>query len=829
MKYNYKGEFRDTFDRKYEVFLEDTKQPHTYKELTLSTSPVTITQNSEGLFAPIKPLSCTIRIVTPEIISDLYSENNKAIRMMVREHGAHITMFDGYVTPFIYNQTYAHALDELEIEGVSRLSVLKDIDYVTLGDKPQMLSFKDIICHILRVGAGYRDDEINFRYYKTFETEDDRILRLSDLSISEANFFDDDDERTPWKMYDVLSEIFKYLGVSLVEHDLYLYLVDYQHISTFTDNDVYCFNENDNFEDVSATDIIREDEIPVVNVIGYDQYASNDANISYDDIYDKIEITANTYNIEELCPSIEELKNSNNISGYPVKQTWTRTEYKRNGKVKSKNTLCYEYSTLRILKDITNWKHRYYKMSNGTELSNYYDANSQSVYNKSVWPRINTRCAVIEKYAYQDADDPTPATMDWSTYIAFFCLDDTTNAGGTSNKFKYSAIKDKLEVPVLEYTSTEPLRYSPKTGTSYITFKGDLFYQTNTSGNPNLNIVNTTDKWYTYTPVDQSSQHDSYKYTISETWKESGFLYWGKTTVTRTMGTRSKSDSSYGKGWPMLQAKLQIGDKYWNGTTWTTTDSTFTINYNNSPKDGAEETFKVLEWQSVAPNYNYEASLPGDCWAIPITKSDNVSGILKFSLYTPSQMGPVLDTWNYAVSWMVLFPVIFMKDFELNYVYVDNTAWFLADEKEETDIVYTNTTDTQVNREHDGIECKINSYLDNVPISRSFVICAGNKFLGKVTNRSTGNKNVMEYQLVEKYLNHYINKKLVYETTLYYWGEGSRWWYSYVEPHTRNEFIFNKEDIATFNYENNTPRPFVVDSYSFDLVTNTVKAKFIEW
>lgn len=829
MKYNYKGEFRDTFNRKYEVFLEDTSQTHTYKELTLSTSPVTITQNSEGLFAPIKPLSCTIRIVTPEIISDLYSENNKAIRMFVREHGAQISMFDGYVTPFIYNQTYAHALDELEIEGVSRLSILKDIDYVTVGDHPQMLSFKDIICHILKVGAGYEDYEINFRYYKTFENEDERILRLSELSISEANFFDDDDERTPWKMYDVLAEIFKYLGVSLVEHDIYLYLVDYQYISTFVENDVYCFSENDNFEDITATDIIRDDEISVVNVIGYDQYASNDANISYDDIYDKTEITANTYNIEELCPSIEELKNSNNISGYPVKQTWVRTAYRRNGKIKSQNTLCYEYSTLRILKDITNWKHRYYKMSNGTELSNYYDASSQSAYNKTIWPRINTRCAVIEKYAYQDADDPEPATMDWTTYIAFFCLDDTTNAGGTSNKFKYSAIKDKLEVPVLEYTSTEPIRYSPNSGTSYITFKGDLFYQTNKSGNPNLYIVNTTDKWYTYTPVDQSSQHDAYKFTISETWKESGFLHWGTSTVTHTMDSRSKEHSMYGKGWPMLQAKLQIGDKYWNGTTWTTTDSTFYINYNNSPKDCAEETFKVLEWQSVAPNYDYQASLPGDCWAIPITKSDNVSGVLKFSLYTPSQMGPVLNTWSYAVSWSVLFPVIFMKNFELNYVYVDNTPWFLADEKEETDIVYTNTTDTQVNREHEGVECKINSYLDNVPISRSFVIYNGNKFLGKVINRSTGNNNVMEYQLVEKYLNHYNNKKLIYETTLYYWGEGERWWHSYVEPHTRNEFIFNKEDITTFNYEDNTPRPFVVDSYSFDLVTNTIKAKFIEW
>lgn len=860
MKYNYKGEFRDTFNRKYEVFLEDTSNTHEYKELTLSTSPVTITQNSEGLFAPIKPLSCTIRIVTPEIISDLYSENNKAIRMVVREHGAQITMFDGYVTPFIYNQTYAHALDELEIEGVSRLSVLKDIDYVTIGDQPQMLSFKDIICHILKVGAGYQDHEINFRYYKTFVTEDDLILRLSKLSISEANFFDDDAEKTPWKMYDVLVEMFKYLGVSLVEYDIYLYLVDYQHISTFEQNSVLSFNWNEDFKDTS-TDIIREDEIPIVNTIGYDQYAANDANISYDEIYDKVAVNVNTYNIEELCPDLLDSQNSKTISGYPTGTTWYHTEYKSNGKQKSSEETYHTYNILHIVDDKSNWKNRYWRIKTNAETINnktvrtpveinfdgtsdrpWYDTESDTLYNTNRPDKINTRCAYITKYALYPANKIAPPTLEWNNCIAFNCLDDTIN--NKASGIWIDEYRDCFECPVLEYTMPESIRFSPNVGTSWITIKGSLLYQCNTlQDNVKYHIVNTNNKTIQTMPVNEVLDVNPYSLRIYKTelmdykYDDNGFPVSTKDKfVIKRFPDRNSSHADYGKGFPMQKFKLQIGDKYWNGTSWTTTESTFYINFGNNPSDGATETFNCFEWQSVSPNYNFTSKLDeDDVWAIPITKADNVYGQLKLTVYTPSQMNPLFDsTQGYLsrmlIPWKALFPVVYMKDFEVNYAYTDNSVWYLkSDEKEESDIVYTNTSDTQINREHDDIECKINSYLDNVPISRSFVIYRNNKFLGKVTNTSTNDTNLIEYQIIEKYLSHYNTKKIIYEATVYYWGEGSRWWYSYVEPHTRNEFIFNKEDITTFNYDDGTPRPFVVDSYIFDLVTNTVKAKFIEW
>jgi len=63
--------------------------------------------------------------------------------------------------------------------------------------------------------------------------------------------------------------------------------------------------------------------------------------------------------------------------------------------------------------------------------------------------------------------------------------------------------------------------------------------------------------------------------------------------------TRSSSDTDYNKGWPMLRAKLQIGDYYWNGSDWTTTDTTFWINYhkeNKSVSSGEDELLSYGAW-----------------------------------------------------------------------------------------------------------------------------------------------------------------------------------------------------------------------------------------
>jgi hypothetical protein len=276
----------------------------------------------------------------------------------------------------------------------------------------------------------------------------------------------------------------------------------------------------------------------------------------------------------------------------------------------------------------------------------------------------------------------------------------------------------------------------------------------------------------------------------------------------------------------MVKCSLQIGDYYWDADYqgWTVIPSTFYLPYNNAPSGNVKETFACLQWQRIVPNTTYVDKVGEECFAIPIKKSvdgHKVTGKLKFTLYTPSQLGPLYDKWNHGTNWQVLFPVIYMKNFELKYVYTDDSQWWQPSEDKDDDLVYSNTVYGGFNREHDAVEFKINSYSDTVPISRSFVLNADNEFMTDVTNYDTGYTYNMEKHYIERLLNHYQTKKLVYETSIKYFSS-----YGRLDPRVKQYLEF--ESIDTFKTDGEN-KPFVIDSFELNLRENTAKVKYIEW
>lgn len=836
----YIGYFQDINKVNYTVKIIPRGTASTTTEIMLSGQPVIISQKSDGLFSEIKSLGCTIEILTSELYKDLYASGIQDVEVFVLKGST--VLFEGYLTPYIYDQAYSSVVNTVQLEAVSKLSTLQDLDYMTVTTSPQIVSFKDLIWHLLINGAKY-DVATKKVCYCTGLKE-----RLSSFKISEANFFDNDDAKTPWKMNEVLEHICKYLSVSCVEYENVLYLVDYQYVARNTTSDLYYF-DNANIEDKTTTSNFGT----LVNKINKDLHFGTDANVSYDEIYNKVSVNVNTYNIENLSPKIEELQYSSNISGYPEGTTWSYTTYKSNGKVKDTYVTWNTYHTMRLLNADSNWKHRYFRIALNysstapikcTELKNtgsepYYDPDSTTKYNKNNWPCINTRCAFIQRFSKYAEDSPTPADLSWDTYIAFNCLDDSVTLSGTG-ELNVNNWTDCLECPVLEYTSSEPLRYSPNAGTSWITFKGDLWYQRNTYQNDTrYKVINETDKFIMQAPVDGIMGVDAYFFAHYSEWEKYTYVDKSK-KVLKWWPTRSKNDPDYGKGYPMLKCKLQIGDKFWNGTswgpkpepTWNGTswvggdEPTFYINYNNSPSNGSDEGFACFQWQKVAPNYSYTSKLSGDCWGIPIKKSDNVSGILKFTMYTPSQFGPLFKGTDYTTPWYLLSPVVFMKDFELNYVYTDNSAWYLKEEKDNNDIVYTNEVETSFSKELDSdIEMKINTYSDNVPISRSFVMYGdNNEFMTKFRNYTcqdgSTTKRQPEYIHIEKLLDHYMNKKLIYNASI---KNNALQLYPFAK------YNIDFDSVDTFKNDDGSIKSFILDSYEQDLKNGSVKINLIEW
>lgn len=841
----YVGQFRDINEVLYTINIIPQNDDGSITELVLSAEPLVITQDKSGLFEPIKPLQATIEILTPSIYPDLYSNDNKSTEVLIYRNGSSRKLiFEGFLTPRIYNQTYTSSLDTLQLEAVSKMTVLEDTDYKTLSTSgnPAILTFQELVKHLFLNGAKYNTDTFKVYYCTAYDRA------LSDYSISESNFFDDDDTRTPWKMSEVLGQICKYLNLTCFEFEGIIYLVDYMYIIKMDPLASLNFKViTYETPQVDNIDLVKN----LLQILPTD-YQSNDGNISYDDIYNKVTVNANCYNLDEITTDIEDLQNSKPLSSYPTSAQWYKRTYKSNGKLKNEERTYNTYNTLRLIKEDTDWKHRYWrikaketqlqvdKVISAVELDAsvdkpWYDPSSVTMYNTDRSDIINTRCAVINRYALYNSNEPTPTKLNWENCIMFNCLDDTINASTAVNENAYFDVftyRSATECPVLEYTLKEPIRYSPNTGKSWITIKGSLLYQRNTlQSDTRYHVVSTSNKTIEYMPLNDVLDVDPYAMSIydSDKYSNEGFVTSTKSKhVSKYFPNRGKNDADYGKGYPMQKFKLRIGNKWWSGLAWSDVEQSFYVNFGNNPKNGETETFNCFEWQEVSPNFDFQDGLEVDSnvWAIPIRPSDNVSGLLQLTVYTPSQMNP-LFTSSRSMIWKTMFPVIYMKGFEVNYVYSDNHVWFMKEDtkKEDEDIVYSNTVDTDFVNEYEDIEMKINTYTNNVPVSRSFVMCDNtNSYVTKHYNKATDTTREMEYHIIEKILDHYITKKLIYEATITAYNDSN----SFVfKPHLKHEVTSTTVD--TFKNDDGSSKLFIVDTYEFDVKQNTAKVKFIEW
>lgn len=876
----YRGTFKDINNSEYTVEIIPKGTEGHVEEITLSANPVTISRKSETLFTELKPLGCTIEIMTDKILPDLYSSNLKDVEVNIYYQS--VKIFSGYVTPYIYNQPYASVLDTLQIEAVSKLSILKDVEYKPINGiiNKQIVDFREIIWNILINGAGYSKDDLKIAY-KLGTNQN-----LTDFKISESNFFDDDENKTPWKMDEVLTHICRYIGASIVEYeDDWIYILDYQQVANST-NFAYnyfgmlnqtpsgivkskcavCGYTVDYYDIPQQCSIcgtrgsmqkvepslgeasISNNGSDLTRTVTKDDYASNDSVVSFDDIYNKAEVEVNAYKLDDIFPDVYDEKNSHHYGGYVGFDDPIKVSTFSSGGVATHNI----YHTTKLMNNNTSWKHRYYRMKDGTELTNEWgtpelDDYYGSKYNNVGYQHINTRCAVIKQVAKENIGEITPTKLDFENYITFYCLDNTSApqrsdpSGDASGLFDWRVkngnitnsagnIRTPVEQPVLEYTSDIPVKWCPESGTSWITIKGDLWYQCNVSNDEgSCWIVDASKQTYSTLPWDGLGHQGPYVPWVSTAMSNEGEFYTdGRNSTRMWMAERDKTMTAYGKGFPMLKCSLQIGDYYWDADYqgWTIQPATFYINYNNNPSGDTKETFACMQWQTIAPNHTYEDKIGENCWAIPIKESVDgykVTGKLKFTLYTPSQLGPLYDRWNHGTNWQVLFPVIYMKGFELNYVYTDDERWWQLSEEKDDDIVYSNTVSAGFNREHDAVEFKVNSYSDGVPISRSFVLNSDNTFMTNVTNGDTGSTYNMEKHYIEKLTNHYKSPKLILETTINYVDPIN---YERFDPRVKHYIDF--ESINTFkNDEDN--KTFLVDSFEINCKENTAKVKYIEW
>lgn len=854
----YKAYFKDIQNTYYNVEIRTPEYPNSQMEITLTGDPVTITQDEGDLFAPIKARSCTINILTDGGLYDLYTCDPQGVSVKIyQRNNTNNVLFWGYATPMNYGQDWTFK-DTLTLECVDMVSSLKEIPYVQMGNVKSFIPADELISYCLSKFTPDSDDTINtwMRWYwpqvgyiglnqqdkngaNPLYSFNNTADFLHSISFSEANFFDDDDEKTPWTFYQVLEEICRFFCVSLVPYKKGVMFIDYLYAgSTYG---TYACWEFD-------LDLNRQSWDTTKNVTWQpSEYAAGTASIEMDDFYNVIAENTNRYNIEQVCTDVMDhkkwhvsiTKEKNFGSGY---QVWTHTieHFFTDDEITHK----YAFKTFCYADVLSNWRHVYYRPSsfynvnptmffanNGYFDGDTYDLEMQNphalgFYNIPENKWINTIGATFLHYATMEDANNKPTKLDWTDVIMFQCAHPTMRTHGTlqngTGKFKYSDMfgLTGIERPVLYYEGDEEICLSPKEGKSWLVINCKLWYQQNkVDGKKTLKVTKTyaadKENKQTMFPIEDVTDWEPYRGNYIHDMYADPPAY--------TAFWRGTQDPNYGNGWQLLRVGVKVGDKYWNGTQWTTTQSTFYLNFTSEYKEKKTvyDAFQYLTWMNCVSNSDYEDKVGKEGYCIPINPSDAVKGTVEIYLYTP-RMIPAdgyNSSWgNDEINWYALGPIIFMKDLKIDYVYTDTKEWYLNEDLENDDVKYKNDA-TKDNYKYEKEETlKIQSWQKDRPIAKSYPIVDINnqsyvrhEYVQMIYDQFYRYPREQEYNIIDRKLRHYKEPRLIYNANRHGW----------VDP-------WDKITLADSSDINNTCK-FVVQAQEFDVRNRNNRVKLIEW
>lgn len=802
----------------------------TKTELTLGGSPLVIETKSDSLFSPIKSRSASVEIVSNDYIFDLYTPESRGIRVMVYENYGYMnqnnslitdrkTLFRGYVVPNVYDQTYTY-LDTITIECVDAISTLKDFRY-TLPNELGFRKMIDIIIESIK-DCGYTGNLYIEEAYDILNGVSDANA-IEKILVSEANFIDDDAERTVWDKYTILEEILTYLGLTLSidGEDVWCssYRVNYEHDNT-SNRRFYIYN--------LSTDTVSRETISTLSQEL--EYAPGTTNLSLDGVYNKIEISSNLYPIDTLVPDIDnedghisvtEEAGLGGVSGSRWSRNTVHKHFLRKNTTET-DIVGYQYQIFcRFDPSKTNWKHYYYRHNNLAECDSYTDPLSPTThFTNSINQKINTHCALLQHYAYRanNGSNNLPTSLDWEQYLTFFVSDDRTGSFSLSNI-------DRFEKKVLEYSTDESIMFKPSSGCSWITIKGDLYYSYDGAkyGEKNrttLNII--TDSMYQTAPVEKCTDIEESKY-IS------------------LFRTYQNQPATYGTGFKIWKMGVHIGGKSWNGSGWvndSTESVTFYIPYNNNPSNREDEYMSAFGWMSPVPNIDYTSKVGENAYCIPIDSKDSSApsvGKLKIEIFTPKLVADeLLSEWrnlfgDTVVDWSNLTNVIYCKNFDIDYVYTDSSVWYSQKEDSSNDdVVYTNVINTRYTNEFDTLQLKINSQVPERPISRSYTTLEDGGYVNTIhsildydSDHLSG--TLQENNIIDLYYYHYSKSQIRYEANTKL--ENPKYGSS-ISPSLVKRYRFKNTD--PINTDISHPEiGFILDSYSVDYKKMNVRMSLV--
>lgn len=283
--------------------------------------PLSVDEDYDSTFDVMVQKSGQLTLLTKgdtNLVGILFANNQHNVTITINKGGD--CVFYGFVEPNVYSQDYAEEYTQLDINFTDFLSTLqygKLSDASTYNEAKQAastLSFKDYI-----TAMGFFDIG-NVYFDKSSKVGDTETDPLSGIGVSGSLFFGDteDDE---WTFEDILKEILQYLNLHIIQIGTDFYIFDWSTLTQSRET-----NEKDTMDFLCLNDgSVKPLYFPKKSYkITKPDYASNDTQISVDEVYNQIQVKCDLKDLETIVES--PLDSEKLVSLYPKRFLYC-TEY----------------------------------------------------------------------------------------------------------------------------------------------------------------------------------------------------------------------------------------------------------------------------------------------------------------------------------------------------------------------------------------------------------------------------------------------------------------------------------------------------------------------
>ena len=746
--------------------------------LSFTDDPVELTSQVNDTFDHLLCQQATVRLLTRNFVPDFFCASCRDAVVNICREGK--CLFAGFIEPQSYSQGYNEEFDEIELSCIDALTALQYARYRDVGAlgvlygvvkaEAEQRTFLAVLREILDgVTAGLDitgGGTVSYLYDGSRAVDKapaNRYAVFGQLSINELLFLGDEEDDV-WQQDEVLEEVLKFLNLHITQEGFTFYIFSWETVKGDAP--------------IRWRDLLTGAEVTTARQttdIRTGLVTDTDTTISVGEVFNRLLLTAKVERMESVIES--PLDDDLLTSPYANKQKYL-TEYSSDGEgvraIEAFDAMVHGQPTTYEDGCVTDW---YVQVMDNGEWSfpttgggNLVEELCRDGRNQHVLPNRLAKepgAAIIALGKVErktDGKDNSPVSkVEMTNYLVV-----SVNGNGDDREATTYPNADSLRagVPRAVYNgSTTGGVYSPadEGTTNYIVLSGRLAlnpvmavtdtyehlyaYEGGAEGNPLLSGIR---KWWHRTVP--SRNNDDGRYYTQRWWRATTpneTAVWDAETVRGFVPFTDTGPQQYefrysaiGDGTDrvskvgVLACMLIIGDKcvVETGTDGQVTDfewrkykpleecrdedeyyrQCFTIGFD--PKIGDKLVGTKFDLQN---NISYELGLDAEGIAIPIRKSDRVSGRVRFLI-----LGPVNTLWDEvtrrhrtwfrhtkwsstAVPLLAHVSSILVERFEMK-IHSDNG---LVNNTGDSDLIYMSDTRESFVHVKDDLEMKINSAL----------------------------------------------------------------------------------------------------------------------